>query len=342
MFPCSCGAPLPPDAAACPNCKTAAGFDPALPGPRPLEPGGENFRCVNFREFGCSWLADQAGRLCLSCNLTRVIPPLTVAGAAEARVKFERIKKRLVFALLRMKLFPRRAEIGGGIRLEINLLADRREDPRLTEEFILTGHAGGVVTLNMREVNRARLEEARLEFGEKYRTPLGHLRHEAGHYFWLALVGENPARLAAFREMFGDERTDYAEAVRLHHARRRSARERTARLGEFLTAYAASHPHEDWAETWAHLMHMEDGLFTASRLGLAPAAVNLFAADADGGFDERMARWKKAAGLLNEMNASLGHRPAYPFSPPPRAVEKMRFADQVIREDARTSAPVGD
>ena len=264
-----------------------------------------------------------------------MIPPLTVSGAAEARRKFERTKQRLVFALLRMKLFPRRAEIGGGVRLEINLLADRREDPRMTEEFILTGHAGGVVTLNMREVNRARLEEARLEFGEKYRTPLGHLRHEAGHYFWLALVGASAERLAAFRGLFGDERADYAEAMRLHHSRRRAARERIGRAGEFITAYAASHPHEDWAETWAHMMHMEDGLFTAARLGLAPAAVNLFAADSDGGFDERMARWMKAAALLNEMNAALGHRPAYPFSPPPRAVEKMRFADQLVREDAR-------
>ena len=291
--------------------------------------GEESLRCANAEKVNCNWLAESPGALCLSCGMTRIIPPLSVSGAALAWRKFERVKKRLVFALLRMRLFPRRAG------LEINLLADRREDPRLMEEFILTGHAGGVVTLNMREVNRARLEEARLEFGEKYRTPLGHLRHECGHYFWLRLISENPERLSAFRALFGDERADYAAAMRLHHSRRRQSRERVARAGEFITTYAASHPHEDWAETWAHMMHMEDGLFTAARLGLAPGAVNLFAADADGGFDERFSRWEKTAALLNEMNAALGHRPAYPFSPPPRAVEKLRFADQLVREDAR-------
>ena len=335
MFPCACGISLPPDASACPNCGAAVGFDAALPGPRPLAEGEERLRCANAEAVGCGWLAESEGRLCASCGLTRVIPPLSVPGAQTAWRKFERIKKRLVFALLRMRLFPRRTEIAEGVRLEINLLADRREDSRLTEEFILTGHASGVVTLNMREINRARLEEARLEFGEKYRTALGHLRHECGHYFWLALVNGNPERLSAFRALFGDERLDYAEALRRHHGRRRTSRERIARTGEFITPYAASHPHEDWAETWAHMMHMEDGLFTAARLGLAPAAVNLFAADSEGGFDERLSRWLKTAALLNEMSAALGHRPAYPFSPPPKAVEKMRFADQIVREDSR-------
>lgn len=331
---------MSPDAAACSNCRVPVGFDPDLPGPRPLAADEERRRCANAAAADCNWLTTEngPGGLCLACGLTRVIPPLSVAGAATAWRKFEHTKKRLVFALLRMKLFPRRAALAGGLRLEINLLADRREDPRLTEEFILTGHASGVVTVNMREVNRARLEEARLEFGEKYRTLLGHLRHECGHYFWLALVNGDAARLAAFRARFGDERTDYGEALRRHHARRRAARERRARTGEFITAYAASHPHEDWAESWAHLMHMEDGLFTAARLGLAPAAVDLFAGGDDGGFDERWTRWLKTAALLNEMSAALGHRPAYPFSPPPRAVDKLRFVDQLIRED---SAPGG-
>ena len=326
---------MPLDVPACPNCQTPVGFDPALPGPRPLEPGEERLRCVNAELAGCGWLAENVGRYCLSCGLTSVIPSLDVAGAVTAWRKFERVKKRLVFALLRMKLFPRRMEIAGGARMEINLLADRRDDPRQTEEHVMTGHSSGVITLNMREVNRARLEEARLEFGEKYRTPLGHLRHESGHYFWLALVDGNAERLGAFRGLFGDERADYGAAVRLHHSRRRASREKIAQAGGFITTYAASHPHEDWAETWAHMMHMEDGLFTAARLGLAPAAVNLFAADSDGGFDERVSRWEKTAGMLNEMNAALGHRPAYPFSPSPRALEKMRFVDQLVREDAR-------
>ena len=334
MFPCVCGTSLLPDSTACPECGAAAGFDPALPGPRPLSPQDETMRCANADAVGCGWLAEAPGRLCISCGLTRVIPALDVSGAAEAWRKFERVKKRLVFGLLRMGLFPRRREIEGGARLEINLLADRRDDPRLTEEYVATGHASGVITLNMREINRARLEEARLEFGEKYRTPLGHLRHESGHYFWLALVAGHPERLAQFRARFGDERADYAAALRLHHSRRRPSREKIARAGEFITTYAASHPHEDWAETWAHMMHMEDALFTASRLGLAPAAVDLFAADSDGGFAERLARWEKTAALLNEMNASLGHRPAYPFSHPPKAIEKMRFTDQLVREDA--------
>ena len=51
--------------------------------------------------------------------------------------------------------------------------------------------------------------------------------------------------------------------------------------------------------------------------------------------DSREGRRERAAALLNEMNAALGRRPAYPFSPSPRALEKMRFADQLAREDAR-------
>ena len=330
MFPCLCGAALPPDVFACPNCGAAVGFDPRVPGPRPLSDGEESLRCANRRPAGCEWLAESPGGLCVSCALTRVIPPETVPGALEARRKFERVKRRLVFGLLRMGVFPRHAETDGA-RLEINLLADRREDPRLEDEFVLTGHNNGVVTLNMREVNRASLEAARMEFGEKYRTPLGHLRHEAGHYFWLALVAPDAERLSAFRELFGDERSDYAAALRTYHSRRRRTRERMARRGEFITAYAASHPHEDWAETWAHLMHMEDGLFTASRLGIASGSADLFAADPDAGFAARLSRWLETAARLNEMNAALGHRPAYPFAPPPRAAEKMKFVDKVVR-----------
>ena len=37
---------------------------------------------------------------------------------------------------------------------------------------------------------------------------------------------------------------------------------------DFITAYAASHPWEDWAETWAHYLQILDGLETCEGLGI--------------------------------------------------------------------------
>ncbi|MGK9518001.1 putative zinc-binding metallopeptidase, partial [Salmonella enterica subsp. enterica] len=86
-----------------------------------------------------------------------------------------------------------------------------------------------------------------------YRTLLGHFRHEVGHYYWDRLIA-NSHWLAAFRSLFGDERASYAEALDQHYQNGpRPDWQQTC-----VSAYATMHPWEDWAETWAHYLHMMD------------------------------------------------------------------------------------
>src|SRR5262249_7635946 len=109
----------------------------------------------------------------------------------------------------------------------------------------------------------AERERVRAMFQEAYRTVLGHFRHEIGHYYWNRLI-QNSDRLASFREQFGDETADYAEALKRHHADGPPLDWRKS----FVSAYASTHPWEDWAETWAHYLHIVDALETAAACGV--------------------------------------------------------------------------
>src|SRR5262249_50270393 len=153
-------------------------------------------------------------------------------------------KRRLVYTLLALNLplVSRQEDRESGLSFEF--LADPA-DPAAPR--VMTGHAGGVITVNVAEADDAERERRRLQMNEPYRPLLGAFRHEIGHYYWDRLI-RGSARLAAFRETFGDERADYAEALDRHHA--------GGPPGDwqdrFVSAYASSHPWEDWAETWAH------------------------------------------------------------------------------------------
>ena len=61
-----------------------------------------------------------------------------------------------------------------------------------------------------------RSEKIRHDLHEPYRTLLGHFRHEVGHYYWDRLVRDS-GWLQPFRELFGDERADYAAALKLNY-----------------------------------------------------------------------------------------------------------------------------
>ncbi len=54
----------------------------------------------------------------------------------------------------------------------------------------MTGHAGGLITLNVAEADDPERERQRKSMGEPYRTLLGHFRHEIAHYYWDRLVAE--------------------------------------------------------------------------------------------------------------------------------------------------------
>lgn len=285
--------------------------------------------CDNYRNHQvCNWAVDAADEnpLCVACRLTRVIPDLTVPGHREAWYRLEVAKRRLLYTLLTLRLpvTPKASDDDG---LAFDFIAEPSDAAAAP---VLTGHAAGLVTINLAEANDAERERRRNLLGEPYRTLLGHMRHEIGHYYWSRLV-ESGQRLDEFRRLFGDEREDYAQALQRHYVNGPVADWQT----RFVTAYASAHPWEDWAETWAHYLHLTDTLETAAACGVSlrprrrdePTLPNV---PASGTFERLIASWHPITYMLNNLNRGLGMADAYPFVLPPPAVEKLRFVHDTI------------
>jgi len=193
-------------------------------------------------------------------------------------------------------------------------------------KFELLGQ-GGVITINIAEAEHSAREEMREKMNEQYRTLLGHFRHESGHYYWERLVADN-GRLDAFRALFGHETDDYQAAIARHYGEGPPA----DWPNRFVSAYASMHPWEDWAETWAHYLHMVDTLETAADHGFHLAGRPLALPFDDGAeFDAMLGDWKLLSSAMNDLNRSMGLPDAYPFGLPDPAVEKLRFVHQVVR-----------
>jgi hypothetical protein len=297
--------------------------------------------CPNYSEHAaCNWAVPVARgeRFCGSCRFNDVIPDLADAHAKEAWQRLERAKRRLVYTLLEL-----------GLPLEARSEATPRGlafafKKTTAQEKVFTGHSDGLVTIDIAEADDPFREKMRLELGETYRTVLGHLRHEIGHYYRMRLVDGSPDEDAC-RGLFGDERADYGEAVKRHYAAGAPADWNT----RFVSAYASMHPHEDFAETWAHYLHMVDTLETARSYGLALrpratggattelATVRATRLDFDD-FDDLMNAWVPLTVALNSMNRSMGLADAYPFVIPAPAVAKLRFVHDLV-EKSRVAAP---
>ena len=283
--------------------------------------------CANEAHGVCNWLTplDDPTGMCIACDLNRTIPNLAEHGSLAAWGQLEKAKKRLVYSLLRF-----------GLPLDTGASANSR----LTFDFArntVTGHLDGVITIDILEADAVERERQRQFFGEPYRSLLGHLRHESGHFYWMVLV-EAAGRLDEFRELFGDERLDYAMALSHHHAGGTPAdwQER------YVSAYASAHPWEDWAETWAHYLHMVDAVDTAEGVGLEPRAVGLILGAIwpfktydlyhDETFNSLRERWIPLTIALNSLSRSMGHNDFYPFIIPSPAYNKLAFVHRVIRE----------
>jgi hypothetical protein len=289
--------------------------------------------CANYADQQvCNWAVSAADpqTLCLSCRLTRVIPDLSIAGNREAWFRIETAKRRLIYTLLKMGL-PLAAKSEDQNRgLAFDFLSDAQAPGQ-----ILTGHADGVITLNIAEADDAERERRRTEFHEPYRTLLGHFRHEIGHYYWDRLISHTP-RLARFRKLFGDERQDYAAALRQHY----DTGPVPAWSERFVSAYAGAHPWEDWAETWAHYLHMTDTVETAAQCGLSvrPRRKNEptmrqppeRAVSTATFFNRLVDSWFPLTYVLNNLNRGLGLHDAYPFVLSHAAIDKLRFVHQTV------------
>jgi hypothetical protein len=289
--------------------------------------------CANYTDTGiCNWAVpdDDPDVLCASCRLTQVIPDLSVQGHKAAWYRLEVAKRRLLYTVLALRLPMEGAGAIGPLNFQF--LADAGPD----QPPVLTGHSGGMVTINVAEADDAERERRRTALGEPYRTLLGHMRHEVGHYYWNLLVGESPDRLQSFRALFGDEREDYATSLARHYASGPPADWQN----RFVSAYASAHPWEDWAEVWAHYLHMTDTIEIAAACGvsLRPrradepslSRVPAGAARPEASFDQLLDSWFPLTYLLNSLNRGLGMADGYPFVLPTPAVEKLRFVHETI------------
>jgi hypothetical protein len=379
-FLCQCGRPVFFRNSVCLACNTPLGYAPPLGKMLPLQAGPHDGtwvafegasspqespqsralyrRCGNFSTAAaCNWLVqtDAQGAasqsLCECCRLNRTIPDLSVPHNQALWLHIELAKRRLVSSLMALGL-PVRSKLTEDPQhgLAFNFLAPTAAAPQ-----VLTGHDNGLITINLEEADDAKREQRRADLREPYRTLLGHLRHEVGHYYWSYLVEGTPWH-EPFRDLFGDERENYQAALDRHYQNG----PRTDWAVGYVSAYASAHPWEDWAETWAHYLHMVDTLDTALSFGLDAEnielhydpftdkvlyrAPDLFAsktADSEV-FLLFVNAWTELTGVLNELSRSMGQPDFYPFVLPAAAVTKLHFVHQVVLAADRARAPAAE
>jgi hypothetical protein len=337
-YPCTvCQQLLFFDNWSCLSCGSLLGFIPddgELVALRPLDDGferadgkpGVHRQCANRLVAHCNWMipADADATLCVSCQLTTVRPNDNESLAAFAHA--EAAKRRLLRQLhaLGLPIVGRAVDAEYGVAFE--LLSSRGQD-------VITGHKAGVITLDLSESDDAHREFVRQQLGEPYRTVLGHLRHEIAHYYWPSLV-EQTDHIDEFRTMFGDERISYEEALEQHYARGE-----TDWADTHVSQYATMHPWEDWAETFAHYLHIEAGLGTAESIGLAvgapaePAGRAAWKQRDHIEIGDMVQSWLGLTLALNAMARSIGQSDLYPFVLSPTVVEKLDFVHRCIRTE---------
>lgn len=347
LFQCQCcGQVLHFENTVCLRCGHTLGYLPGANRMAAVEPDGAVWRlagetdpqrwrfCKNWELSACNWMVPGTGpEYCAACRHNRTIPGLSNPENHRRWQRIEAAKRRLIYTLSRLGL-PRPAAGGGHPEpLVFDFLAD---DPG-TAPRVLTGHAGGVVTISLTEADDAEREAMRSRMGEAYRTLLGHFRHEIGHYYWDLLVRDGGA-LEAFRTMFGDERADYAAALDRHYRHGPPPGWEAAHV----SAYAAMHPWEDWAETWAHYLHMTDTLETAAAFGMRAdpeAGGDLAAGIGINPFGVRdiqrlLGAWLPLTVALNAMNRSMGQPDLYPFALPQPVLDKLGFVHDLVTAQA--------
>lgn len=354
---CHCGQPAFFHNSQCVACGTALGFDPERALVLPLEnlagspvwkssDGKRYYRCSNFSLGGCNWLvpassesadpgSEPKSAFCQACALNRTIPDTSLPVNAERWRRMESAKRRMVASLLKLNL-PLQSKIENPeAGLAFDFLAPIEGGPSVT-----TGHAAGVITLNIEEADDVGREAIRAKLHEPYRTLLGHFRHEVGHYYWDRLIAGSPLQ-TPFRGLFGDEREDYSAALARHYQQG----PRPDWPDSFISAYATSHPWEDWAETWAHYLHMVDTFDAAWRCGIRLDTTrvhvdkfqegDLYEAEGTGpSFLSLVNDWVRLTVILNELSENMGLKPFYPFVLAKPVVKKLHFVHLAIDQAA--------
>ena len=327
-FECEhCGSAVRFEDSSCPVCCSLLGYVPAERAIRRLSPVGddvsyrvagleaEQWRCLNA-SWGCNWMlpAAEGAIWCRSCRLTRGRPDDGRPDAIAAWSLAEASKRRLVHQLDRL-------------RLPIDMQTSAASEPLVFDlvylpgERGLTGHLDGVVTLDLAEADSAHRDALRRQLGEPFRTLLGSLRHEVGHHYWRHLVVATGG-VASFRTVFGDERVDYGEALQRYYAGDVEPWDEES----FVTAYARSHPHEDWAETFAHYLHVVDLVDTAADRGLLDIGTpldDILPVPAGASFSDILRLWVPIADAVDDLADTVGSPTLYPIRPTGAVIDKL-------------------
>ncbi len=327
----------------CLNCNAVLGYDPMSDCVRasdtatqfPASDGQTLKVCGNRSLISCNWLTPQSetGAFCQCCERTRLIPDLSAPANLEKWRKLEHAKRALFYSLLKF-------------RLPVNDPSDAYDNPLMFEfkadtllpggwkEPVLTGHANGLVTINIAEADDAVRERQRTRMGEPYRTLIGHFRHEIGHFYWDRLVASDYNTLDEFRTIFGFEGAEYSQALQNHYQFGAPAGWEIS----FVSAYASSHPWEDFAETFAHYFHIVDGLETAQAYGLNLKRYGPASAAGEtqtNAYEERditqlVDEWVPLTVVMNAMNRSIGNADFYPFVLSGSILTKLRFVHGLV------------
>ncbi|MEG3765271.1 zinc-binding metallopeptidase family protein [Alteromonas sp. 14N.309.X.WAT.G.H12] len=353
-YKCTCGNALYFSNSLCLSCQRPVGFltdaqvisscDVNSDGHWIATVNGKAYKqCANYAQLNvCNWLIplDDPNHLCQSCVLTETIPDLSKPDNLKLWFRMEQAKRHLIYTLNQLNL-PIVGKNKASDGLSFRFLEDEVEEALYGRELtirntVTTGHSDGVITINLKEAEETKRLEMREKMNERYRTLIGHFRHESGHYYWDILVKHSP-HLDEFRQLFGDERQDYQQSLERYYSQG-PAPDWPERC---ISAYASMHPWEDWAETWAHYLHMVDTLESANEYGTSLENKTLSnplisdyphtATYCDESFNTLIEDWDKLTNLLNALNSSMGLDDAYPFVINDKSKEKLYFIHLLVK-----------
>ncbi|WP_111977469.1 zinc-binding metallopeptidase family protein [Algibacillus agarilyticus] len=300
---------------------------------------------VNLTTFVAA--ADKTEVLCFACRFNETIPDLTVVEHIPLWKKMEAAKRRALYTLnalpVPLKNITQDPEQG----LSFDFTTDRNVKDHFIsklnhQDTVFTGHDCGHITINLAEADDVARSSTKHAMGERYRTLLGHFRHELGHYYFDQLIACSPKKQALCKQYFGDDELDYQEALDKHYKEGAPSNWHE----HYISEYATMHPYEDWAETWAHYMHIIDTLETAQNFSIAGSTSGIQADNEEVGelylpqdkhyfsvqtpISRILDTWVDFSVILNSLNRSMGLEDAYPFVLTQSVRTKLSFVHHAI------------
>ncbi|QTR48020.1 putative zinc-binding metallopeptidase [Thiothrix litoralis] len=321
-FHCVCGHEVFFEDSKCSSCHSLLGFNPETLTMVVLNEDPTLRACaLRNHPVGCNWMVaeDDDHEQCRSCRLTRTVPQQNIPINVQRWKVLEYAKRRLVYSFIMLGLPVVSREQDPDSGLAFDFLEDQRTNPLVKKRVVYTGHHNGLITLHVSEADDAYRVKTREQMNESYRTVLGHMRHEIGHYYWDKLIRDS-VWYPRFRHMFGGEE-NYRESMDNYYAYGPVPNWEKRHI----SAYASAHPWEDWAETWAHYLHIMDTLETATDFEVIHRSTS-HSRD----FHLLMGEWRQLTLMMNALNRSMGQRDPYPFSLSRQVIVKLRFIHQLV------------